>query len=300
MAHKTGVEEEAQEAPHTYRGMDRERLDVEYNNRAVVPDWQGYLDRWRARSTDVYRRASFRDLPYGPGARQRLDLFLGEQAEAPTVLFLHGGYWQWNDKEGQAFVAEGLLAQGVSVAIGEYTLAPAASMDEICAEATAQVHFLSNELKRLGRSGELVLCGISTGAHLMATALGHPSVRAALLISGIYDLEPIRISSLNDAIGMDEGTARRHSPLHGVPDRLPRIVLAHGAVERPEICRQSADYCAALTALGHRATLMPIEGCDHFSVLEELAAPSGRLAQVIQQLAHPQARGAEGKNKESA
>lgn len=269
----------------TYRGMDREALDVAYNNRAVVPDWEGYLARWRVRSDATYARATARDLRYGPGHRQRLDLLLTPEPQGPTVLFLHGGYWQWNDKEGQAFVAQGLLAQGLSTAIGEYTLAPEATMDEICGEARAQVDFLAGELARRGRRPEILLCGISTGAHLMACALDRPSVRGALLISGLYDLEPIRLSSLNEAIGMDADAARRNSPLHAMAPRLPEVVLAFGAEERPEIRRQSADYAAALQALGHRASLMPVDGADHFSVLETLADPAGVLARRLRELA---------------
>lgn len=269
-----------------YRGMDRAALDVAYNNRAVVPDWQGYLDRWRTRSVALYAaRPVLRDLHYGPGPRQRIDVFPSGKRGAPAILFLHGGYWQWNDKEGQAFVAEGLLTNGFDVAIGEYSLAPEARMRTICAEAFAMVEWLAAELPARGLGeGGLYLSGISTGAHLMALALGHAAVRGALLISGIYDLEPIRLSSLNDAIGMDEGEARACAPLHAVPSRTAPTILAFGAYERPEIRRQSADYAACLEALGRRARPMPISSCDHFSVLETLADPTGVLAQEAAKL----------------
>jgi arylformamidase len=269
----------------TYRGMGRAELDVAYNNRAVVPDWEGYLRRWRQRSATLYSRASDRDLAYGPGDRQRLDLFLVDDRCAPTCLFLHGGYWQWNDKEGQAFVAEGLMALGLSVAIGEVSLAPGATMDQICNEGRRQVAFLCEELSRRGRNGSVLLTGISSGAHVVACALGCPGVAGALLISGIYDLEPIRLSSLNDVIAMNAAMARRNSPLHQIPDALPDIVLAFGADERPEIRRQSTDYHAALGARGHSVELMPLEGEDHFSVLESLATPTGLLAQRLMSLA---------------
>ena len=176
----------------TYLGMTRADLDVAYNNRAVVPDWQGYLQRWQQRGGTLYQeRKCFRDLRYGSGLRQRIDLFPAETADAPTVLFLHGGYWQWNDKEGQAFVAGGLLPHDINVAIGEYTLAPEASMPQIAAEATSMVRWLAAELgRRAIDPSRLWVCGISTGAHLMALTLGQTEVKGGLLISGIYDLEP--------------------------------------------------------------------------------------------------------------
>jgi len=265
--------------------MAREELDIAYNNRAVVTDWQDYLDRWTQEGEATYKKATARDLQYGTKPRQRLDLFLSDDLEAPVCLFLHGGYWQWNDKEGQAIVADGILAAGIGAAIGEYTLAPNATMNEICAEALAQVTFLSGELARLGRNpNNIYLSGISTGAHLMAFTLGMPCVRGALLISGIYDLEPIRISSLNGPINMDWTEARAHSPLHIIPKNLPPVVLAYGALEIPEIRRQSSDYAAALQACGHDVTLMPVPEKNHFSVMETLATPGGYLANALAEL----------------
>jgi arylformamidase len=269
-----------------YRGMDRAALDVAYNNRAVVPDWQGYLDRWRTRSDALYASGRCaRDLRYGAAPRNRIDLFASGRAGAPAILFLHGGYWQWNDKEGQAFVAEGLLANGFDVAIGEYTLAPQATMRAICAEAAAMVRWLAGALPSRGLGGGgLYVSGISTGAHLAATTLGDGAVRGALLISGLYDLEPIRLSSLNDPIGMDAAEARAHSPLHAMPSRTAPATVAFGADERPEIRRQSRDYVDALTAQGRPARLLPVAGCDHFSVLETLADPAGALAAAAREL----------------
>lgn len=271
----------------TYRGMGREALAVAYDNRAIVPGWEDYLADWRARSDALYaERTPLRDVRYGPGPRQRLDLFETPDPSAPTVLFLHGGYWQWNDKEGQAFIAQGLLAHGLSVAIGEHTLAPAAPMAAICAEPGAMVARLRTLLAERGRRDDaIVICGISSGAHLMACALTAPGVRAAVLISGTYDLEPIRISPLNDAIGMDAETARRCSPLHAVHTGVGEVLLSHGSRERPEIVRQSADFHEVLTARGHRSTLAPVVGADHFSVLETLADPSGVLAEQTVALA---------------
>jgi len=268
-----------------YRGMDRQKLDVAYNNRAIVTDWQEYLDRWTREGLTTYQKATALDLQYGPRPRERIDIFLNDNPDSPVCLFLHGGYWQWNDKEGQAIVADGILAAGLSAATGEYTLAPHATMSEICEEAVAQVSFLSQEMARRGRDPDnIYVSGISTGAHLMACTLGLPCVRGALLISGIYDLEPIRISSLNEPIGMDWAEARRHSPLHNIPERVPPVLLAHGALERPEIQRQSSDYAAALGACGHDVTLLPVPDRNHFSVMETLATPGGYLANALAEL----------------
>ena len=270
-------------AVEMYLGMARAELDVAYSNRAVVRDWQGYLQRWHQRGIAVYReRPCSRDLRYGPEPRQRIDLFPAGPERAPTVLFLHGGYWQWNDKEGQAFVADGLLPHGINVAIGEYTLAPQARMPQIAEEATSMVQWLAAELgRRRMEASRLWVCGISTGAHLMALTVGLPQVRGGLLISGIYDLEPIRLSSLNDPIGMTRSIAERYSPIRHIPPPGGVVTISHGGAELPEIVRQSRAYADALRACGWSADLLPVEGADHFSILETLAAPEGRLARHL-------------------
>lgn len=266
-----------------YRGMTRVELDAAYNNRAAVGDWQDYMERWAHRSADLYASARVvRDIAFGPRPRQRLDLFLADAPGRPILYFLHGGYWQWNDKEGQAFAARGPLAHGFNVAVGEYSLCPAAGIADIVAEVHAAVDWLAAHAGEYAADAAgIVVSGISAGAHLAATQLGRPEVKAGLLISGLYDLEPIRLSWLNDAIGMDAATAARFSPLLHLPAASGPVVFAVGADERPELCRQTRDYHTAWTAAGLRGRHLPIAAANHFSVLEQLAAPDGLLTAAL-------------------
>jgi arylformamidase len=118
-----------------YRGMDRTQLDTAYNNTAAVPQRDTIVAGWAARSARVRReRPGHLDLAYGDSPRERLDLFLAADPKAPTLAFIHGGYWQMNDKEDTTFLAEGVLPHGINFALIEYTLAPAARLDRIVAE----------------------------------------------------------------------------------------------------------------------------------------------------------------------
>src|SRR6266542_629709 len=101
-----------------YRGMDRAQLDAAYNNSAAVPERDAIIAGWAARSAAVRREhQGHLDLRYGEAPRERLDLFLAAQPNAPTLAFIHGGYWQSNDKETFAFLAEGLLPRGINLAL---------------------------------------------------------------------------------------------------------------------------------------------------------------------------------------
>ena len=116
-----------------FRGMDREALDAAYNNTAAVgmAKRDQYVAGWSARSEALRKtRAAKIDLRYGHEARQRLDVFSCGKTNAPILAYIHGGYWQMNDKEPYAFIGEALLAAGFHLALIEYTLAPAARLDQ--------------------------------------------------------------------------------------------------------------------------------------------------------------------------
>ena len=134
-----------------YREMDRAQLDAAYNNSAAIPERDAVVAGWAARSARVRREYAGRlDLAYGETSRERLDLFLAADPQAPTLVFIHGGYWQMNDKESFAFFAEGLLPLGINLAVIEYTLAPAARLDRIVAEVRRAGRWLAEHLADYG------------------------------------------------------------------------------------------------------------------------------------------------------
>jgi acetyl esterase/lipase len=264
-------------ASTVYRSFTQEALDQAYDNRRAVPGYVRYRDDWARRSETVYARVRCeRDLAYGNGPRQRLDFFHCGAAHRPTFAYIHGGYWQWNDKETHAFVGEGLLARGVNVVQVEYTLAPAARMDAIAEEARMAMRWLLPRLAQFGASDRLAVGGHSAGGHLSAIALQVPGLAGGLLISGLYDLEPIRLSYLNAPIGMDAAEAQRNSPQLAAPPRVPTLVTV-GDAELPELRRQSAEYATHLRAHGCPVEEIPAPGDDHFTILERLAAADGAL-----------------------
>ncbi len=269
-----------------YRNFSQAELDAAYNNRAVAPRLGEIKADWDSRSLALYASANVdRDLAYGSGARQRLDFFHAGSRGRPTVAFLHGGYWQLNEKEPNAFIAAGPLARDINVALLEYTLAPAATISQIVAEVRAAVAWLVERLQsELGAGAGLVVAGHSAGGHLTAMAAGLPGVTAALPISGLFDLEPIRLSYLNQQISMDIAEASANSPMRLQLPEVP-VTVAFGATELPELVRQSKEYAAALLQTGRPARELALPGEDHFSILEQLARPDGTLAVELARLA---------------
>jgi acetyl esterase/lipase len=265
-----------------YRGMSRAALDAAYNNRNAVRDYAGIAAGRQKRSAQVRAARRFHaDLRYGPGPRERLDIFPADRPGAPLLAFIHGGYWQTNDKEASSFLVEGPLALGYAVALVEYTLAPDADMERIVAEIGRAADWLGAHAKDYGADpAQLYVAGHSAGGQLAATLLGNRRVAGALAISGLYDLEPIRLCYLNEKLRLTEQAVALHSPLRNLPARRAPIVVAAGAAELPELVRQSTEYAAAL-----RLRPLLLEGHDHFSILEELAHPEGALCHALAELA---------------
>ena len=133
-----------------YRGMDRAALDAAYDNTGAVADVQAYRERWWKVSEALRKAPPSRcDLRYGQRPRATLDYFPGGRPNAPLFVFIHGGYWQRNEKERFSFTALGPLAHGINVAVPGYTLAPEARLTDIVAEIRPALTFL------VERSGEL-------------------------------------------------------------------------------------------------------------------------------------------------
>jgi arylformamidase len=275
--------------PLVYGDFDQAALDAAYNNSAHVgPEKRAaYVGGWAARSDELRARVPHQaDLAYGDGPREVLDFVPCGRPGAPTFAFIHGGYWQLNDKRSSLQLAAGVLAHGINFANVEYTLAPGKRMPEICQEIRRATDWLLDNLARLGGDpNRLYVGGHSAGGHLTAIAMGNPRVAGGLAISGLFDLEPIRLSYLNKALGMDVLEARRCSPIHNLPKKAGRLLVTAGGGELSELQRQSVEYYAAWRAAGLDGAFVPLPGHDHFSLLDELSSPAGILARALARLA---------------
>jgi arylformamidase len=273
--------------PHeaVWRGMTRAELDAAYNNGAAVKNSAEKLADWTERSKALRAaRGELLDLAYGPRPRNRIDVFRCGTAGAPLFAFIHGGYWQRHNKEIFACMAEGPLARGFDAALIGYTLAPDATLTEIVGEIRAALRWLRQAAPSLGiAAGALVVSGWSAGGHLAATAFAEAD--AGLAISGIFDLEPCRLSYLNAALHLTLEEQLALSPIRHLSPRSAPLALAFGTSELPELQRQSRAYGAAREAVGLPMELRPLAGHDHFSILDELVDPAGQLVEILVRLA---------------
>jgi len=272
-----------------YRGMNKAAIDAAYNNSAAIGGNEARektIAEFTARTKALDAKAQpKRDIAYGKAPRQKLDFYAAGPSGAPTLAFIHGGYWRSTDKENWGFVAAGPLAHGINVANIEYTLAPANRIDGIVAEVKQAIAYLRSNLAALGGDPEkLYVSGHSAGGHLTAMCVGEKGIKGALPISGVFDMVPMHLCSMNADFRLDEEEAERTSPMLHLPAKAPPMVIAVGGGELPEFIRQSKDYAEAWAGQGLKGRYLQIGSYNHFNVLDELADPDGELAVAVRDL----------------
>ena len=257
----------------------RNFCEREYNARAAVPTHKDFFLRWAARSAAARSAMSgYLDLPYGPGALQTLDLFPADTARGLMVL-IHGGYWRSLDKSDFSFVAEPFIARGISVASINYSLCPAARIATIVDDAARAIAWLHSHASRFGYAGKpIVIAGHSAGGHLAAMMLTRdwpaygvpdPAIAGAIGVSGIYDLEPLLHTSMNDDLHLDAAALATVSPVRLTPTLRVPLHLVAGGAESGEFQRQGRVLAQAWPDTVRTCTLAP--GENHFSIVEHFA-----------------------------
>ncbi len=268
-----------------YRDYTREELDAQYNVRARVPDFQDYFDRF-AREGQAARQTNphLADLPYGEDALQSIDFFPGRSNGRPLLVFIHGGYWRSLDKHQFSHLALPYLEHDINVALINYRLAPQARMGDIAADCGRALRLLHAKAAALHVDANAIwLMGHSAGAHLacLIAALRAAPVRGVCALSGLYDLEPIRLSYLNEALHLSPSDVQQASPVQlAMPDGV-RAVLCAGGQESEEFLRQRDVYAASLRQSGHQVEVVEAPQANHLSIIDVAAAGQSAFTRTV-------------------
>lgn len=283
-----------------YRGYTRAQLDDEYNPRLKEPNFQSFFDRWDTESKKVRRGKSVkRDVAYGPGTTDTLDIFTPKRiGPHPVLVYFHGGYWRRFGKADRAFLAPQVTADGVMLVSVDYALCPTVTMDELIAQCRRSLVWIHQHIAEHGGDpSRLYIAGESAGGHIVAmmattdwAAEGlspAPRIRGALAVSGLYDLEPIPLTYLQADVRLTPEQVARNSPVRHVRKTPTQVILAVGLDESNEFRRQMDAYSDAFVQAGIRHDLVRCGGKNHFSIVDCLTEPRHTLYLSLMRLMRP-------------
>ncbi|MFL6123901.1 alpha/beta hydrolase [Actinophytocola sp.] len=241
-----------------------------------------YLDEYAARSARARESLPWREVRYGPGESERLHFFPATVPDAPLLVFVHGGYWQELTEYESSFAAEDVVAHGGAFAAIGYGLAPVHRLDEITAMVRRGVRWLHDNAADLGVDAtRTVLVGHSAGAQLAAMCLDDVPVLAAVLLSGLYELEPLLCTSIGNAIRLTPEEARRNSPVHLLRSGMPPLLAAHGGAETAGFGVQQELLVTSANAAGAVVDSLVIPNRHHFDLPLGLADPRDPLGERV-------------------
>lgn len=265
-----------------------EYCEAQYNVRAAIPGHPRIFERWKEASEEARRTLPCAlDVAYGDGPSEALDIFAARDGSRALLTFLHGGFWRALDKSDFSFLARPFVERGVAVAVVNYALAPAVTIETIVRQMLAAHAWLYRNCRRYGAPRDRIyVSGHSAGAQLTAMMLaaewpayarGLPEdlVKGGLAVSGVFDLEPLLHVSFNSDMRLDARSVRKLSPINYRPRRVVPLYTAVGSDESEEFRRQSRLIAARWEHCFRRDIPMP--GCHHLSVIERLGDPGSAL-----------------------
>lgn len=280
-----------------WRDLTQEQLDAAYDQAAYAPNRLQILARYetdsqavRARLGEPERRA------YGPGAKEKLDIYRCGDANAPVNIFIHGGAWRSGLAAHYAFFAELFVHAGAHLVLPDFDWVQECDGDlmPIADQVQRAIAWVGENMADIGGDrSRLFISGHSSGAHLAGVALtadwpdrfGLPDdfIRGALLCSGMYDLEPVRLSARSSYVSFTDESEQALSPQRHLDQIKCPLILAYGTLETPEFQRQTRDFAEHLSKAEKQVELLVAEGCNHFEILETLANPYGLLGRAFLQ-----------------
>jgi arylformamidase len=296
-------QEARRSGPLVWRDMDQQTLDHAYDQAVYAPNRNQVLGRIAAASARAREALGApQRIAYGPSEHERLDIYRapprppaqmgggeGKAERMPIDVFVHGGAWRGSSAAESALTAEALVGAGGHAVIIDFINVDQAGGDltPMCAQVSRALAWVWRNAESFGGDRDrLFVSAHSSGAHLAACALtigwreeGLPPgfCKGGLLVGGMYDLAPVRLSKRSAYVAFTDAIEQGLSPMRHIGGLATPLVLAHGSAESPEFQRQTRDFFAAVGAAGKPAKLIVAEGYNHFELFETLANPYGIL-----------------------
>jgi arylformamidase len=269
----------------------QKELDDAYDQAPWAPNRVGVINRYKTDSDSVRAKLKFdADVKYGPGEGERLDIFRTSRPKAPIQLFIHGGAWRGQSKEVSAFPAETFVNAGAHYIPVDFFSIPKATLPEMVEQVRRSIVWTyKNAASFGGDPNRIFISGHSSGAHiggLMVTTdwtkYGLPKnpIKGALLVSGMYDMDPVMLSARSSYVKITKAEQRDLSAVNFIANINCPVVLATGTNETPEFQRQSRDFHALLAKAKKQSAYISVPNMNHFELILQLETHGTPLTQA--------------------
>ena len=265
-------------------------LEKGYNVRLLVDDFDALIEKWSKWSEDFRANAdSSLNCQYSSGEKDKLDIFRCGKPNAPLFIFIHGGYWQRGDKSVYSFVAESFVSSGIDVALIGYQLCPGTSMTNIVDKIREAIVWIWNNASDYCISRHRInVSGHSAGGHITGMVLAtdwstisnnlpKDIVKTGIPISGLYQLDPIRETTIADALGLNDEESLALSPHFYQPQTEAPILVTLGGGETPEFHWQTNKFLKRWKNFKAPLDYFAEPDVDHFGVVERLANSESQI-----------------------
>lgn len=286
---KAEPKQNSNKGPLVWLDMDQRELDDAYDQAVWAPNREHIARRRRLASESTIERIGAPErVAYGPTEIEKLDIYKTRRANAPIMIFIHGGAWKNGAAKDSAYMSEMYLAAGANFVIPDFVAVDKAggslmTMADQVRRAVAWVY--KNAASFGGDAGRLYVSGHSSGGHLGGCVVitdwendfGLPRdiLKGAVLVSGMYDLKAVRLSKRSKYVKFDDETEEKLSAQRHIDRINMPLVVAHGTLETPEFQRQSREFAAAVEAAGKPIEFFVGDGFNHFEMQETMGNPFG-------------------------
>lgn len=281
----------ARRAP-VWLDLDQKALDDAYDQSAWASNGKQVLGRCAALSDDVRARLGApQRWSYGATPVEALDVYRARPG-APIQIFIHGGAWRSEVAKNWAFPADMFVHRGAHFVVPDFVSVVDAggNLSAMADQVRSAIAWTYRNAERFGGDRtRMFVSGHSSGSHLAGVALtadwkalGLPAdlVKGGVLLSGMYDLRPVRLSARSRYIHFDDATEDALSPQRHLDRLRARLVVAYAELDSPEFQRQSRDFAAAVKGAGKPVELLVARGYNHFEAPETLGNPYGLLGRA--------------------
>lgn len=275
--------------PTVWLDMDQAALDEAYNQRIYAPNIDRVLAQHRYMNEQARARLEAPErIAYGDAPIEGLDLYRTNSDSAPTLVFFHGGTWRSNTAGQYAYIAEPYVRAGAHVIVPDFSAVHEieGGLEVLVDQVRRSVAWAFEHASAFsGDPSRIHVLGHSSGGHLAGAVLttnwsgdyGLPDnvVRGGICVSGMFDLEPVRLSWRNSYLHFDNASVQALSPQRHLDHLRASVVVVYGSSETPEFQRQSRDFAAAARAAGKQVELIEADSFNHFEIQSTAASPYG-------------------------